>query len=144
MLTAHFFWLVDHHADAGIILGANDLEQDAERTGRLTLASNDIPHILGVNVQRDFHAAIVDFTGGFNVFRVIHQGLNHVFEKLLVLLHFVHIGKIKYEFARELGWKKRIITPKQGPILTILRLSYKLLPVLRSPVWRQRFPIIPS
>ncbi len=90
MLTAEFFRLVDLKIDPGILFGANRLKKNAESTGGLALAADDVAHVFLIDVERNEHAAVIHGAFGSDILGVIHEGLNDVLYELLILLKFSH------------------------------------------------------
>ena len=67
------FRLIDLHVNASIALRANDLKHDAQGTGRLAFATNDIPHVLRVYVEGQKDSAFINRSFDFDVVGMVHD-----------------------------------------------------------------------
>src|SRR3989344_3333017 len=76
--------------DTRIVLRADYFEQRANRSRGLSLATDDVTHIVRMNVEREQHAHLVNRPIGFDVFWVRHQGLHKSDNKLLISVLFGH------------------------------------------------------
>ena len=88
--AAGAFRFVDLEVNASVIFCPNDLQKDADSASGLTLATNDVTHILWIDVEGDENATFIDNTIGLNVFRVVDDLFDHVLDKCLVLFHVGH------------------------------------------------------
>lgn len=105
MRATSLFGLINLKVNACILLGAYGLQENAQCTGRLTLPADHIPHVILIDVQGDEHATFVHGTFGTNVFRMVNDGFHRVFNKLLVLELFCHIGNNNPSKFPRLQWQ---------------------------------------
>lgn len=68
--------IIDLEVDAGIILGADDLEQSADRLRGLSLAADDIAHVSRVDLQGQKDAPFIDGPVDHDVVRVADDRLD--------------------------------------------------------------------
>jgi len=71
------FRLIDLQIDASIVLCANDFQERADRACGLSLAANDVPHVVGVDVKREKHAALIYRPGHPDIIRIIDDCLDN-------------------------------------------------------------------
>lgn len=73
--------------DACVVFGADDFEERTHGARRLSTATDDVSHVFLVNVQCNENTPLVHGSLGANFVRLIHDGPNDVFDKLLILFH---------------------------------------------------------
>jgi hypothetical protein len=91
MRLSRTLWLVDLQVHTGIVFCADDLEQDSKGTCRLTLTTDDIPHVILIDMKSDKDAALVNRALCLYIFGVIYDRLDYVLNKFLILKRFCHI-----------------------------------------------------
>ena len=86
---------MDLQIHARLSFCTHDSKQSADGFSGLTLATDHLTHIFGIQVESDKHSHLINRALGFDICWMINQGPNEIFYEFLILF-LCHICRINY------------------------------------------------
>ena len=105
--AAGTFGLIDFEVDPCVILCPHNLEERSEASCGLPAAANHIPHIFGVHLESKQYSHFIDSAVAANVFRMVDDGADDVFDEFLIAVLFSHIIIKDNKFSKKLSCRQQ-------------------------------------
>src|SRR3989338_9891586 len=82
--------LVNLEVNAGIVLHPHHTEENSYSLGGIAAPTDDLAHVVGVNVERHQNTHFIHRSLDFHVFGMGNQRFYHIFKELYVVYHIVN------------------------------------------------------